>query len=124
MSFSRHKKLALSVFIISLHIHRVQGQYIVLNFSDDDFHSGFDNNSTNEYSDSDEFVQSESKSEQELDPGSWRPIFEPDDSVVVNAALTRHYSGLQKILLAASEGNTMLMKEAVTELDVSRTHRI
>ncbi|EOA34591.1 hypothetical protein CARUB_v10022149mg, partial [Capsella rubella] len=95
-------------------------QYLVLNFSDDIFLSGFDNNSTNAYSDSDGdgFGQSESTSDHEHDPGSWRPIFELDDSSTVDLTLTRYYSGLQKIISAASEGNTRFMEEGVTELEV------
>ncbi|KFK41793.1 hypothetical protein AALP_AA2G172800 [Arabis alpina] len=116
MSASSHKIRVFSLLIFSLYIHRVQGQSFVLKFSDDDFHSGFDNNSTNEYSDSDEFLQPESISEQDLDPGSWLPIFEQNDSALTSAG---YYSGLQKILFAASEGNTMLMEEAVTELEAS-----
>ncbi|CAD5317106.1 unnamed protein product [Arabidopsis thaliana] len=54
-----------------------------------------------------------------LDPGSWRRIFETNDSTVHASASPQYYSGLHKILSAASEGNTTLMEEAVSEIDSS-----
>ncbi|XP_010416167.1 PREDICTED: ERAD-associated E3 ubiquitin-protein ligase component HRD3A-like [Camelina sativa] len=120
MRVSCYRIVVLALLLIfSLVINRVQAQYFVLNFPDDIFLSDFDNNSTNAYSDDGEFGQTESISEQEVDPGSWRPIFELNNSSTVDLTLTPYYSGLQKIISAASEGNTRLMEEAVTELEAS-----
>ncbi|KAF8090447.1 hypothetical protein N665_0476s0026 [Sinapis alba] len=116
MSVSSHKIIA---FTFLLYIHRVHAQYFILNFSDEDFHNGFDNNSTNQDSNYYEnFGQTEPKPDQELDPGSWRPILEHDDSVL-DPALTLYYSSLKKMVSAASEGNFKLMEEAVIEVNTS-----
>lgn len=110
------QKIIESMLIFSLYMHSVQAQSFVITLSDDSFNSSFDDNGIDEYSDLDEFGESELNPEQELDPGSWRPIFEPNNSIV-DSTLTQYYSGLQKIISAASEGNTRLMEEAVNELD-------
>ncbi|KAH0938450.1 hypothetical protein HID58_005911 [Brassica napus] len=62
--------------------------------------------------------QKEPKPDQELDPGSWRPVLELNDSVV-DPALTLYYSALKKMVSAASKGNVSLMEEAVTEVNAS-----
>lgn len=116
MRVSGHRIIALSLFILSLYCHYVQSRPFVLVLSNDDLTGGSDDNGSDESSDFDEFGESESKSEEELDPGSWRPIFEPNDSDI---ASPQHYSGLHKIISAASEGNTRLMEEAVAELELS-----
>lgn len=116
MSVSSQKIIA---FTFLLYIHRVQAQYFFLNFSDEDFHNGFDNNSTNEDSNYENFGQTEPRSDQDLDPGSWRPILEQLDDSVVHPALTPYYSALKKMVSASSEGNFMLMEEAVNEVNAS-----
>ncbi|CAN6852561.1 unnamed protein product, partial [Brassica oleracea] len=73
---------------------------------------------TEDDSNTDNFGQTESKSDQDLDPGSWRSILELDD-LVVNPALTLYYSSLKKMVLAVSKGNISLMEEAVTQLNAS-----
>ncbi|CAN6845041.1 unnamed protein product [Brassica oleracea] len=118
MSVLSHKIIAFYLLTFLLYIHRVHAQHFILNFSDEDFHNGFDNNSTEDGSNTDNFGQTESKSDQDLDPGSWRPILELDD-LVVNPALTLYYSSLKKMVLAASKGNISLMEEAVTQLNAS-----
>ncbi|CAA7043144.1 unnamed protein product [Microthlaspi erraticum] len=118
MRLSGHRIIALSLVILFLYIHRVEARPFVLVLSKDDLNSGYDDNGAYESSDFDDFGESESKSEEELDPGSWRPILDPNASTV-HAASPQYYSGLHKILAAASEGNTVLMEEAVSEIDSS-----
>lgn len=118
MSVLSHKIIAFSLLTFLLYIHRLHAQHFILNFSDEDFHNGFDNNSTEDDSNTDNFGQTESKSDQDLDPGSWRSILELDD-LVVNPALTLYYSSLKKMVLAVSKGNISLMEEAVTQLNAS-----
>ncbi|WZY76810.1 hypothetical protein YC2023_023194 [Brassica napus] len=120
MSVSSHNSQdhsLLSAHFLALHSSR-PAQYFILNFSDEDFHNGFDNNSTKEDSDYENFGQKEPKPDQELDPGSWRPVLELNDSVV-DPALTLYYSALKKMVSAASKGNVSLMEEAVTEVNAS-----
>ncbi|KAG7586913.1 Sel1-like repeat [Arabidopsis thaliana x Arabidopsis arenosa] len=119
MRVSGHSIIFISLFILSVYIHRVQARPFVLVLSNDDFNGGFGDNGADESSDFDEFGESEPKSEEELDPGSWRPIFEPNDSAVHASASPQYYSGLNKILSAASVGNNTLMEEAVSEIDSS-----
>ncbi|KAL1216861.1 ERAD-associated E3 ubiquitin-protein ligase component HRD3A [Cardamine amara subsp. amara] len=118
MRVSGHRIIALSFFILFNYCHCVQARPFVLVLSNDDLTGGIDDNGSDESSDFDEFGESESKSEEELDPGSWRPVFEPNDSDI-HASSPQYYSGLHKILSAASEGNTSLMEEAVSELEFS-----
>ncbi|AAG12779.1 hypothetical protein; 26401-23451 [Arabidopsis thaliana] len=119
MRVSGQSIIAISLFTLSLYIHRVQARPFVLVLSNEDLNGGFNDNGAYESSDFDEFGESEPKSEEELDPGSWRRIFETNESTVHASASPQYYSGLHKILSAASEGNTTLMEEAVSEIDSS-----
>ena len=72
-------------------------------------------------SDWDEFGDSEANSDADLDPGSWRPIFEPDpitDSSTDEAELV-YYSGVRKMMSAVSEANPRLMEEAAAEIEAA-----
>lgn len=57
--------------------------------------------------------------DEELDPGSWRPIFEPESS----AADSRwdhdalYYAGLSKLVKAASSGDALTMDEASAAIE-------
>ncbi|EEF31901.1 ERAD-associated E3 ubiquitin-protein ligase component HRD3A [Ricinus communis] len=69
----------------------------------------------------DEFGDSDSKPEHELDPGSWRPIFEPDSSSssssVEDSEMAEYYSGVEKMLASVSDGKVRLMEEAAAEIE-------
>ncbi|KAF5200972.1 Erad-associated e3 ubiquitin-protein ligase component hrd3a, partial [Thalictrum thalictroides] len=73
----------------------------------------------------DEFGESDNKTEDELDPGSWRPIFEPDLSSSLsslnntNPEESRYYSGVRKMISAVSNADTELMNEAASEIEAS-----
>ncbi|XP_057828091.2 ERAD-associated E3 ubiquitin-protein ligase component HRD3A [Cryptomeria japonica] len=68
----------------------------------------------------DEFGYSEDRSEEELDPGSWRRVLEDASSNENISADGRLYvSGLNKMMFAVSEGDPELMKEAVTDLQLA-----
>ncbi|KFK41792.1 hypothetical protein AALP_AA2G172600 [Arabis alpina] len=104
--------------LLSIFTHHLHARPFVLVLSNDDLNGGFDDTIAYESSEFDEFNESESKSEEDLNPGSWRPILEsPNDNSTVQSP--QYYSGLRKILSAASEGNTRLMEEAVSEIDSS-----
>lgn len=77
-------------------------------------------------SDWDEFGDSESKSDDELDPGSWRPIFEPDSTPDPTApggdgpgAESLYYSGLNKMVSAVSRGDPRRMEEGASEIEAA-----
>ncbi|GAV81093.1 Sel1 domain-containing protein [Cephalotus follicularis] len=55
---------------------------------------------------------SDSKPEEDLDPGSWRPIFEPAGGLA-----SPYHSAVAKILSAASGGDLRLMEEAAEEIE-------
>lgn len=75
-------------------------------------------NTDPESSEWDEFGESESKSEEELDPGSWRPIVEPE-SGAINGDESLYYSGVGKMVGAASSGELRLMEEASSEIEAA-----
>ncbi|GMH14097.1 hypothetical protein Nepgr_015938 [Nepenthes gracilis] len=67
----------------------------------------------------DEFGDATSKSEEDLDPGSWRPILETD--VITNLEYKTeeealYYSGLSKIVTSVSVGNPRLSEEGESEI--------
>lgn len=77
-------------------------------------------NSDSEPAEWDEFGDSGSKSEDDLDPGSWRPILEPDESnPSLNNEESLFYSGLGKMVSAASSGEPRLMEEATSEIEAA-----
>lgn len=71
----------------------------------------------------DEFGDSDAhKSDEELDPGSWRPIFEPDSSSGADpgsVADAQYYSGVSKMVRAVSSGEVNLMDEAAKEIEAA-----
>lgn len=66
----------------------------------------------------DEFGDSESKSEDELDPGSWRRIIENDsNSVEMDGSL--YYAGLAKMVAGVSSGEPRLMEESTSAIETA-----
>ncbi|CAK9158646.1 unnamed protein product [Ilex paraguariensis] len=69
-------------------------------------------------SDFDDFTDSDSKSDEEFDPGSWRPIFEPNTRPESDPS-PLYYSGVMKMVNAASRGDERLMAEAEAEIEAA-----
>ncbi|KAJ6874917.1 hypothetical protein NC652_034587 [Populus alba x Populus x berolinensis] len=71
----------------------------------------------------DEFGDSDSKPEHELEPGSWRPIFEPDafnsstSESKLHTEMEQYYSAVEKMLSAVSDGEVGVMEESVAEIE-------
>ncbi|KAJ6977025.1 ERAD-associated E3 ubiquitin-protein ligase component HRD3A [Populus alba] len=71
----------------------------------------------------DEFGDSDSKPEHELDPGSWRPIFEPDATRSSTSAseldpeMEQYYSAVEKMFSAVSDSEVRVVEEAVAEIE-------
>ncbi|XP_023519772.1 ERAD-associated E3 ubiquitin-protein ligase component HRD3A-like [Cucurbita pepo subsp. pepo] len=67
----------------------------------------------------DEFGEPESQNAaQELDPGTWRPIFEPDSPASdPDAPEDLYYTALGKMMTAVSSGDLRLMEDAVGDID-------
>jgi SEL1 protein len=71
----------------------------------------------------DEFGDSDSKPEHELDPGSWRPIFEPDATTSSTSAskldpeMEQYYSAVEKMFSAVSDREVKVVEEAVAEIE-------
>ncbi|KAF5734566.1 hypothetical protein HS088_TW15G00058 [Tripterygium wilfordii] len=119
--------LLLCLYPLTLH-----ARPFVLVLSQDDLKDGptassdpadADSTSTGDW---DEFDDSDSKSDEDLDPGSWRSILEPDlvsnsgaASGAVEPDVADYYSGVQKMLEAVSEGEVRLMEEATTEIEAA-----
>lgn len=73
-------------------------------------------------SDWDEFGDSDARLDDELDPGSWRPILEPDsgpEPKTEDEAV--YYSGVAKMIAAASTGGPRVMEEAASEIEAAAT---
>ncbi|KAL5697355.1 ERAD-associated E3 ubiquitin-protein ligase component hrd3a [Ranunculus cassubicifolius] len=70
----------------------------------------------------DEFGDSDSKTEDQLDPGSWRPIFEPDPSSSssssdTNLEVKRYYDAIRGMISAISSSDVSLMREGAAEIE-------
>ena len=73
-------------------------------------------------SDWDEFGDSDTKPDDELDPGSWRPILDPDSgSEPATEDEAVYYSGVGKVIAAASSGGPRVMEEAASEIEAAAT---
>ncbi|XP_042502891.1 ERAD-associated E3 ubiquitin-protein ligase component HRD3A-like [Macadamia integrifolia] len=84
--------------------------------------SAADESSNGEFSDWEDFGDSDSKSEDELDPGSWRPIFEPDSMAGTSSESedeVLYYSGIRKMVASVSTGEMRLMEEASSEIEAA-----
>ncbi|KDP25988.1 hypothetical protein JCGZ_22718 [Jatropha curcas] len=121
-------RLTLSFLILSLFPIYLNARPFVLVLSQDDLKDAptsadSDGDSTAESPPEwDEFGDSDSKPEHELDPGSWRPIFEPDSSspdITEDPEMAEYYSGVQKMLSAVSGGEVRLMEEATAEIEAA-----
>lgn len=77
--------------------------------------SSEESNTDPDSSEWDEFGESESKSEEELDPGSWRPILEDPPSHDESL----YYSGVSKMVSSSSSGELRLMEEASSEIEAA-----
>lgn len=73
-----------------------------------------DDDSSADSSDWDEFGESETQSEEELDPGSWRPIV---DSSGNTSSL--YFSAVRSMISAATTGDPRLMEEAASEIEAA-----
>ncbi|KAJ8753695.1 hypothetical protein K2173_026371 [Erythroxylum novogranatense] len=66
----------------------------------------------------DEFGDSNSKPDHELDPGSWRPIFEPDSSTnEYYHDMSDYYSIVEKMLAGVSGGDVRVVEEAAAQIE-------
>lgn len=70
-----------------------------------------------------EFGDPESISEDDHDPGSWRPIFEPSSVFPSNSSDDAHYSlyfsGVRDMIYAASSGDPSAMESAASQIEAS-----
>ncbi|KAH0459806.1 hypothetical protein IEQ34_010469 [Dendrobium chrysotoxum] len=78
---------------------------------------------TDNSADWEEFGDPESISEDDHDPGSWRPIFEPSSAFPSNSSDDAHYSlyfsGVRDMIYAASSGEPSAMDAAASQIEVS-----
>ncbi|KAK9266172.1 hypothetical protein L1049_027235 [Liquidambar formosana] len=67
----------------------------------------------------DEFGDSDAKPDDELDPGSWRPIFEPDSAPIepTTEEVVQYYNGVSTMISAVGLGNPRAMEAAATEFE-------
>ncbi|KAL6978337.1 hypothetical protein U1Q18_020007 [Sarracenia purpurea var. burkii] len=118
----RTVNFTLALLLLSLLALSATAQPFVLVLSPDDLIDALasaadgDDFSTSEW---DEFGDSDAKPE-ELDPGSWRPIFEPDSTVAdpETEQESLYYSGVANMVAAVSSGEPRVMDEAASEIEV------
>ena len=115
--------LALSLLPISLYARQ-----FVLVISHDDIKDSPDSAADPDSPEWDEFGDSSDahKSDEELDPGSWRPIFEPDASSGAGApeppaskADALYYSGVSKMISAVSSGDEAMFDDGASEIEAA-----
>ncbi|KAK9075154.1 hypothetical protein SSX86_003474 [Deinandra increscens subsp. villosa] len=102
----------------------VTSRPFVLVLSQDDLKDGPVDDSPDDPSsvaDWDEFGESDARSDEELDPGSWRPIFEPDESnsdaeSLIDPQLEEYYAAVRKLVDAVSEGGGS-MEDVASEIE-------
>ncbi|PKI77827.1 hypothetical protein CRG98_001791 [Punica granatum] len=118
-------KVLFSLLILCLHPAASSARSFVLFLSQDDI-----NDITNSPDDIDpahldsaewdEFGESETKPDEELDPGSWRPIFESDSELALaSEAEELYYSGVDKMVSSVSSGDERPMEAAASEIEAS-----
>jgi SEL1 protein len=127
-------KLSLCLLIVSLYPLSLTARPFILILSQEDIKEttvSSDDSPDPTHPDSpewDEFGESDSphKSEDELDPGSWRPILEPGlatpaaGSADPGAELEGRYSsGVSKMFAAVSSGDARVMEEAAAEIEAA-----
>ncbi|GKD81089.1 hypothetical protein Tco_1347928, partial [Tanacetum coccineum] len=75
--------------------------------------------SSSTVADWDDFNESSATSDDDLDPGSWRPIFEPNDDDVIDDVNASYYKSVSEMIDAASVGEKT-MEDVVKEIDEAR----
>ncbi|CAH2057256.1 unnamed protein product [Thlaspi arvense] len=72
-------------------------------------------------SDWDEFGDSDAKTDEELDPGSWRPVLESDSATgdPATEVEAQYYSGVTKMVEAVSSGDPRLMDDAASQIEAA-----
>ncbi|KAL9999199.1 putative ERAD-associated E3 ubiquitin-protein ligase component HRD3 [Helianthus debilis subsp. tardiflorus] len=114
--YSAHRTLFLLFFLLLS--TTVTSRPFVLVLSQDDLKDDPTSDDQSSTADWDEFGQSDARSEQDFDPGSWRPIFEPDESnseseLVLNPRLEEYYSAVRKLVAAVSDGGGNMAEVAL-----------
>ncbi|XWS37568.1 hypothetical protein CRYUN_Cryun19dG0054900 [Craigia yunnanensis] len=70
--------------------------------------------------DDDDFDGTHVKSDDELDPGSWRRLFEPaTTSTSDDSTLGSYYAAVDKMISASTNGDTRIMEEAAADIEKS-----
>ncbi|KAJ7975247.1 ERAD-associated E3 ubiquitin-protein ligase component HRD3A [Quillaja saponaria] len=122
-------KIVFYLLIFSIYLLSLGARPVVLVISQDDLIEGPDDATADPtHPDSaaewDEFGDSDShKSDEEIDPGSWRRIFELNPAATASElgmeSDTLYYSGISKMMSAASSGEVRLMEEAIGEIEAA-----
>ncbi|CAL1369663.1 unnamed protein product [Linum trigynum] len=121
-------RIGLTLLVLSLYPLSLAARPFVLVLSQDDLKDvpttpadSDDLSSSDSQPEWDEFGDSDSKPDHQLDPGSWRPIFEPDSSAAaanpVDGEMAGYYEVVGKMLSAVTIGEIRLMEEAAAEIE-------
>ncbi|XP_047941801.1 ERAD-associated E3 ubiquitin-protein ligase component HRD3A-like [Salvia hispanica] len=129
MFYRKTQHLSCALLLLSLLPAATLARPFVLVLSQDDLSdpaaAAAAANLPDDVSDFDEFSDSESMPDWVLDPGSWSPLFEPDPNSKIpspnDGDEVIYYSGVSKLVEAASRGDFRVIEEAVAEIETAST---
>ncbi|KAL9440981.1 hypothetical protein AB3S75_019624 [Citrus x aurantiifolia] len=108
-------KLIICLLILSLYPISLKARPFILVLSQDDIKDSAASTDDESAADWDDFGDSESMTEENLDPGSWSPVFEPSiDPGAINGS---YYITISKMMSAVTNGDVRVMEEATSEVE-------
>ncbi|KAJ0105711.1 hypothetical protein Patl1_19607 [Pistacia atlantica] len=111
------RKLIFTLLILTLYPLSLYARPFILVLSQDDIKDTPPSPQDDDSADWDDFGDSETEPEENLDPGSWNPIFEP--SMDPDALNRSYYSTVAKMMSAVSDGDKRKMREATAEIEAA-----
>lgn len=108
------RRLILFLIFCSLYPLSLEARPFVLLLTQDDIKDA-PPSADDDPADWDEFADSDSKPDDNLDPGSWTPVFEPE--LDMEEPYPTYYSTVAKMMSAASSGDSLLMEEAASDIE-------
>lgn len=111
------KKLIFCLLIFSLYPLSLYARPFSIVVTQDDINDTPPSPQDDDSADWDNFGDSETEPEKNVDPGSWSPIFEP--SMDPDALNRRYHSTVAKMMSAVRDGDEQMMAEATSEIEAA-----
>ncbi|KAK6249797.1 Sel1-like repeat - like 1 [Theobroma cacao] len=119
-------RLLLSLLLFSLYPLSLHARQFVLVLSQDDLKDAQNDDASSPDSDAswddDDFGGTHVRPDDELDPGSWRRLFEPSStptSTFDDGTLGSYYAAVEKMISASTNGDARMMEEAAAEIETA-----